>query len=147
MKFKKIKSGFVKAKDSVNNAFIEAMVDLQTGNLPKETKADRIIFSLASATGILTCGTGVAFAAPADPFSAAESVLKKYYTKLLEISTLLAAFLIVIALIASWFNTDGQDAKKEVKWVKRIVLGWVIINALGFFVAIGKDLTNGLRYE
>ena len=146
MKIKNIKEGFTKAKDTLNNTFVEALVDVQTGNLPTLSKSDKILYSLAGATGIIAYGASPAFAG-SDPFSTAENLLKTFYGKLLTISTALAVFLSVVALIMAMVSMDEQESKRGTRWLKKIWICWVLINGLGAFVSIGQMLTKDIGYN
>ena len=147
MKIKNIKEGFTKAKDTLNNTFVEALVDVQTGNLPTLSKSDKILYSLAGVVGITAYGASPAFAGTGDPFSTAEGLLKTFYTKLLTISTALAVFLSVVALIMAMVSMDEQESKRGTRWLKKIWICWVIINGLGAFVSIGQMLTKDIGYN
>lgn len=145
MKIENIKNGFTRAKDTLNNAIVEAMVDVQTGNLPTQSKSDKILYSLAGATGIVAYGAVPACAT--DFFSTATTLLNDYYKKLLGISTALAVFLSVIALIMAMVSMDEQEGKRGTRWLKKIWITWILINALGVFVSIGTEITKDTQWN
>lgn len=124
-------------------------VRLSIGDASVLTKTDRIAIVIAATLSILLFVGLItqSFAAPGqDVFSKAENIAKTYYGKLFGITTVVAAFLIIIALLWTMLSPTSNGARTPLGWIKKILLVYVVILSLGGIFTLIGELTDGLKY-
>lgn len=83
----------------------------------------------------------------ADIVDQAQMIISEYYLKLLGITTILAVFCILIAILWIMVSPSDSAASTGIKWIKRILLIWVIANSLGGVAALIDKITQGQRFS
>ena len=108
-------------------------------------KVRNIRATLMGACAAMTYGAGSAFAAP-DPFTTAGNLIAEYYGKFFGLSTALAVLVACAGFM--YMMIGGRKGRESAwSWIKTVALCWLAIQALGGFVAIGQDLTDGLNWQ
>lgn len=125
--------------DMIQNTNAEA-------NAAAPAKVRNIRATLMGACAAMTYGVGSAFASGPDPFTTAGNLITKYYGKFFGLSTALA---VLVACAGFMYMMIGGRKGREAawSWIKTVALCWLAIQALGGFVAIGQDLTEGLNWQ
>lgn len=72
--------------------------------------------------------------AEGDVFSAAQKLIKTIYSGVLGISTILAVCCVVICCLFMMLSSNPKTVETSKSWLKRILIAWVVINALGLIV-------------
>ena len=72
--------------------------------------------------------------AEGDVFSATGDVIKTIYKGVLSISTILAVCCVVICCLFMMLSSNPKTVETSKSWLKRILIDWIVINALGLIV-------------
>lgn len=108
-------------------------------------RARNIRATIAGVTASLTYGAGSAFAAGQDLFATAESLIAEWYGKFFGLSTALAVLVACVGFLAMMIS--GKRTRENIfSFIKTVALCWLAIQALGGFVALGRELTSGLNW-
>lgn len=87
--------------------------------------------------------TGVTAYAAGDMWDLASTLIKDVYSKILGISTVLAALMSSVAVVGAKLAGNQQKSDKSWDWLKRIWVAWAIINGIGGFVTFIKPFFDG----
>ena len=112
------------------------------------TKSDRIAVAVTVFLSILLLAGIIcqSFAA-GDPFSQAESIAKDWYGKLFSISSIIAGLCIIIGVLWTMLTPTSGGARTPISWIKKVLLCYVIILALGGIFKLIEDLTKGMEFN
>lgn len=98
-------------------------------------------FCLATTTGGTTGGSGLGV------FDAGKSMFITIYKAIAGISTAAAVVAEAIAATLYFFSSNGKTVEQAQDWMKRIAIGWVIINGMGAIVATLQSLIGGFELD
>ena len=73
-------------------------------------------------------------------FERAKTLIHSIYDGLLSITTIVAVICAVIALLFLMFSSNPRTVENSKNWLKRIVIAWLCINALGLIVNTLADV-------
>ena len=79
-----------------------------------------------------------------DLFAKAKEIILDIYTKIVGISTVLAALMSAVAVIGAKLSNNQHKVDQSWDWLKRIWISWAIINGIGAFVALISPYFQGL---
>lgn len=85
----------------------------------------------------------IAHAAESDLFAKIAEIVGGLFDKIIAISSLVAGFAIIIAVMLKIISKDQRVNEEATKWIKRIILGWVVINGLSFFLSEARSWVSG----
>ncbi len=71
-----------------------------------------------------------------DIWSRFSSIMRDVYGQIVGISTIVGVTAAAIALIVRMVSRNQRAVDEATQWLKRIVITWIILNTLGFAVAI-----------
>ncbi len=94
-------------------------------------------FAFATTGGNLSASGGV--------FDAASKMFLDLYLAIAGISTAAAVVAEAVAATLYFFSSNGKTVEQAQDWMKRIAIGWLIINGMGAIVATAKALTSGYK--
>lgn len=121
------------------------LTKLNTAAVEKEKSASNIVKGYYA--GLAALGAVVAASSPLfalnNIFSKVSSSLKNVYTQIMTISSVVAITFIAICLIIRMVSKNQRSVEEATSWAKRIVITWLILNLLSFFLAYGRELTQG----
>lgn len=75
-----------------------------------------------------------------------KSIAFKVYGAIAAISTSIAAVGITIAALLYFFSSNGKTVESASAWIKRIIMGWVFINAMGIIISFITSIV-GTSYQ
>ena len=76
-------------------------------------------------------------------YKQANDIIRKVYTSIAGISTVLAGLMTAIAAIAAKISNNQQRTDQAVDWIKRIWVCWAVINSIGAILAYIVPLFDG----
>ena len=121
------------------------LTKLNTAAVEKEKSASYIVKGYYA--GLAALGAVVAASSPLfalnNIFNKVSSSLKNVYTQIMTISSVVAITFIAICLIIRMVSKNQRSVEEATSWAKRIVITWLILNLLSFFLAYGRELTQG----
>lgn len=94
---------------------------------------DRKAFAVMGLVGAAALPVSAAFAA-GDVFDSATKIIQTIYKGVLGISTILAVVCVVICCLFMMLSSNPKTVETSKGWLKRILIAWVVINALGLIV-------------
>ncbi len=74
-------------------------------------------------------------------------IMRDIYGQVAGISTIVAVTAAAVALLVRMISRNQRAVDEATSWLKRIVVGWIILNSLGFIVAYLQPLVNGGKYN
>lgn len=80
-------------------------------------------------------------------FSNAENALKDVFKGITGIVNIASAVCAIIALMFLIFSKNQRSVESAKEWLKRIAIGFVCINCLGWIIDGLKGFTNGGEYN
>jgi heme/copper-type cytochrome/quinol oxidase subunit 2 len=80
-----------------------------------------------------------------DMWTAADRIIKDVYGKIAGISTVLAGLMSAVAVIGAKLSNNQHKVDQAWDWLRRIWIAWVVINAIGAFLAYIRPLFDGLN--
>ena len=78
-----------------------------------------------------------------DIFQLANDIIRKVYTSIAGISTVLAGLMTAVAAIAAKMSNNQHRTDQAVDWIKRIWICWAVINSIGAILAYIVPLFDG----
>lgn len=121
------------------------LTKLNTAVVEKEKSANNIVKSYYA--GLAALSAVVAASSPLfaldNIFDKVSSSLKNVYGKIMGISSVVAITFIAVCLIIRMVSKNQRSVEEATSWAKRITITWLILNLLSFFLAYGKELTDG----
>lgn len=121
------------------------LTKLNTAVVEKEKSANNIVKSYYA--GLAALSAVVAASSPLfaldNIFGKVSSSLKNVYGKIMGISSVVAITFIAVCLIIRMVSKNQRSVEEATSWAKRITITWLILNLLSFFLAYGKELTEG----
>lgn len=115
--------------------------------IERVTKGRRIAILVMVFCMILSVSS-FAFAAEASTgalFDTVTEMVGEIFDELVTISTLIAALGITIAFFIRLLSRNQRAVEEANAWIKRIIISWLVINALSFFVAYGQSIVDTLN--
>ncbi|MDR0906585.1 MAG: hypothetical protein LBN00_10515 [Oscillospiraceae bacterium] len=103
-----------------------------------------VYWSLVAIAAAFILSLQPAFAA--DIWTEFSKIMKDIYGKLVGISTLVAVTAAAVALLIRMISRNQRAVDEASSWLKRILVTWVVLNALGFIVAYLQPLISGGSY-
>ncbi len=82
-----------------------------------------------------------------DVWNTLNTTINDVYTELLKISTGLMAVIVVATTLIGMFSQNTRSVDQAYTWRKRAVIGWILINSLGFLVAYGENILKGGQFK
>ena len=126
---------FKKGRESNTGVYYsKQMKKIQTALLSAGSVINAKTIGLMSFCGIAALPVASAFAAT-DLFDSAKSLIKTIYEGVAGISTVLAVVLAIIACLFWMFSSNPRTVETAKSWLKRILIAWIVINALGLIVS------------
>ena len=116
-----------------------------TAVVEKENSASNIVrgyYAGLAAVGAVAAASSPLFALQ-NIFSKVSSSLKNVYTQIMGISSVIAITFIAICLILRMVSKNQRTVEEATSWAKRITITWLVLNLLSFFLAYGRELTQG----
>lgn len=98
-------------------------------------------FCLASTAGGVTNGGDL------DIVNAGKSMFQTIYGGIAAISTAAAVVAESIAALMYFFSSNGKTVEQAQDWMKRIAIGWLIINGMGILVSTLTHLVSGPGFK
>lgn len=96
-------------------------------------------FLIAVFAAMLTIHTT---AADTTIWTKAKELMQDVYTQVLTISTIAAVVTAAVALLLMNFSKNGKTVDESRAWLKRIIITWAILNALGFYCHLIEIFNN-----
>ncbi len=90
--------------------------------------------------------TPISVHANSDVWSTLNGTISDVYTELLKISTGLMAVIVVATTLIGMFSQNTRSVDQAFTWRKRAIIGWILINSLGFLVNYGENILEGGRF-
>lgn len=75
------------------------------------------------------------------------ATIKDVYVGLLSLSTGLMVAIVIATTLIGTLSQNVRSVDSAFTWRKRAVLGWILINSLGFLVAYGESILSGGQYN
>ncbi len=82
-----------------------------------------------------------------DVWGTLNTTISDVYTELLKISTGLMAVIVVATTLIGMFSQNTRSVDQAFTWRKRAVIGWILINSLGFLIAYGENILQGGQFS
>ena len=115
--------------------------------LQRRQLRERLVTFYWCAVGIVSVGLVSVQPVMADNiFERIQSIVADIYGQLVAISTIVAVTVASIALIVRMISRNQRAVDEATSWLKRIVVGWIVLNSLGFIVAYLQPLVAGGQY-
>lgn len=117
--------------------YSKSMNKIQSSLMTVGSKINGKAIGLMSVCGVAALPVMSVFAADATPdiFESAKAIIKTIYNGVFGISTALAVVIAVIACLFMMFSSNPRTVETSKSWLKRVLIAWVIINALGLIIS------------
>ncbi len=132
--------------NEIKAEFKTTFFKVMAGDKTAFSKGDRVAAALGAIGSMLFSSVATIYA-EGDIIDAAQSALSSYYTKLVGITTLVAAFFILIAILWTMITPNSHGAQAPIAWIKRIIICWILILAFGGVVTLVQNLTKGMGFS
>lgn len=96
---------------------------------------------LATGGAVTTGGGGLAIV------DAGKSMFSTIYAGIAGISTAAAVVAESIAALMYFFSSNGKTVEQAQDWMKRIAIGWLVINGMGILVSTLTYLVSGPQFK
>jgi len=106
----------------------------------------RILYAVFIAVSLIVIFCQPVFAATT-MWDKAKEIMKDVYNQILLISTIAAIVTAAVALLLMNFSKNGKTVDESRSWLKRIIITWVILNALGFIMAYVTPFFTGGQWN
>ena len=121
------------------------LLKMRTGDVTAFSRSDRMVF-IVTAIITMVIFAAITSHAAGDIIGQVTTQLNLYYGKIFKITTLIAAFLILVAVLWTMLSPSGHSAQTPIAWIKKIVICYIAILSIGGIIALLKEITNGLDY-
>lgn len=91
--------------------------------------------------------TAPVFGAGTDIFARLTEMLQTVYDKVFGITTIIAVLAATIALVMRMTSSNQRTVDTATTWLKRIVVSWVLINAMTYIVTFMNDSLGGSAWQ
>ena len=81
-----------------------------------------------------------------DMWTVAREIIVDVYNHIAGISTVLAALMTTVCVVGMKLSNNQQKVDQSVDWLKRIWIGWAIINGIGAFLVYVQPHFDGLNH-
>jgi len=142
------------AQSKANEIAFEGLMDMQgvgSGirlSLSKHKKKfatiGYVIIGLILGMLLAMIASELVFAAGADPgsqvFTRANTAMQGVLRQIRIISSIIAALFITIAFLLKMFSKNQRTVDEANTWIKRILIAWACINAVGFILTFVQEI-------
>lgn len=143
-----------KVKEQVNNYSLEIMVEAQTmrGEIADfATKHGRKFkYATYALIGLVLCATMVLMSPLVvyaggtgtidGVFTRANTQMQAVLRQIRTISTIVAALFLAVCFIMKMFSKNQKSVDEANAWIKRILIAWACMNAIGFILGFVQDI-------
>lgn len=91
----------------------------------------------------MAAGAMPAYADGTNVWTKASEIMADVYSQIVSISTVAAVVCASAALLAMNFSRNGRTVDDSRAWLKRIIVGWCVLNGLGFILAYITPFFSG----